>query len=131
MRKQISFALLVCLLVCCGCNQEKSTDQLLQDLKSPKERESLTAVRLLPGRKGDAAQVILALIESLKNSQSDIRRSAANGLGSFGTQAKDAVPALMEVAKHDHDIRVRTSASTALRLIDPDGFLGETRQTAQ
>ena len=48
----------------------------------------------LPNRKQDAAQVVPALIEALKDKESDVRRSTANGLGSFGEQARDAIPAL-------------------------------------
>ena len=93
MRVRTRLLLLLCLLACSGCGQ-KSTDQLIGDLKGPQERERIIAVRLLPRRKGDAAKVIPALIEALKDKSDDIRQSAAIGLGSFGEQARDAIPAL-------------------------------------
>ena len=117
MRVRIFLVLFVCLLACGGCGK-KSTDQLIQDLKSSQVKERLIAVRLLQERKGDAAKVVPALIEALKDKESDIRWSAAIGLGYFGNQAKDAIPAL-EVAQNDRDARVREAARVALSRIDP------------
>jgi HEAT repeat protein len=112
---------LLCLLACVGCGKKKSTGELLEDLKSSRERERVIAVRLLPQRKGDAAQVVPAMIQSLKDKEGDIRWSAAIGLGSFGEQAKDAIPAL-QAARHDRDARVREAAGVALSRIDPARF---------
>ena len=120
MRVRIFLVLFVCLLACGGCGK-KSTDQLIQDLKSSQEKDRLIAVRTLPERKGDAAKVVPALIEALKDKESDIRWSAAIGLGSFGEQAKDAIPAL-QTAKRDRDARVREAAGVALSRIDPERF---------
>jgi HEAT repeat protein len=114
------FVLLLCLLACGGCGK-KSTDELIGDLKSPQERDRIIAVRLLPQRKGDAAQIVPRLIESLKDKVGDVRWSAAIGLGLFGEQAKDAIPAL-QVAQRDRDARVREAAGVALSRIDPDSF---------
>jgi HEAT repeat protein len=108
------------LLASGGCGK-KSTDQLLEDLKSPKERDRLIAVRLLPERKGDATQVVPALIAALKDKGDDVRISAAIGLGYYGEQAKDAIPAL-QAAQRDPDARVREAAGVALSRIDPARF---------
>jgi HEAT repeat protein len=116
MHVRIPFCLLLCVLAP-GCSKTKSTAELLADLKAPEERERTIAVRTLALRKGDAAQVVPALIEALKDKEGDIRRSAALGLGSFGQQAKDAIPAL-EAAKSDRDARVREAAAIALSRID-------------
>ncbi|HTU17456.1 MAG TPA: HEAT repeat domain-containing protein [Gemmataceae bacterium] len=121
MRLRIPFVLMFCLLACGGCKKTKSTDELIQDLKSPQEKERIIAVRLLPERKADAAKVIPALIEALKGKDREVRLSAAIGLGYFGEEAKDAIPALQE-AEHDRDIRVRGAASKALSRIDPKQF---------
>ena len=118
MRVPTRLVLLLCLLACGGCGKEKSTDELLGDLKSSQEKERIVAVRTLPQRKGDAAQVVPALIEALKDKDGDVRRSAALGLGSFGEQAKDAVPAL-QAAQRDPDAQVREAAGIALSRIDP------------
>src|SRR6516164_3331347 len=120
MSAQTRFALLLCLLVCAGCGR-KSTDDLIADLKSSDERDRTIAVRLLPQRKGDAAKVVPALIESLKDKQGDVRWSAAIGLGYFGDQAREAIPALQE-AQSDGDARVREAARVALSRIDPKQF---------
>jgi HEAT repeat protein len=110
------------LLLCAfasGCGKkEKSTDELIADLEAQEERERISAVRLLPERKKDAAQIVPALIKALRDEQGDVRRSAALGLGSFGEQAKEAVPAL-EAAKNDRDARVRQAARSALERIAP------------
>jgi vesicle coat complex subunit len=121
MRVGTSLVLLLCLLACAGCGKQKSTDELLQDLKAPQERERTIAVRLLPQRKGDAAQVVPALIEALKDRESDIRRSAAIGLGTFGEEAREAIPAL-QTAQRDRDARVSEAARIALSRIDPERF---------
>lgn len=121
MRVRAFVVLLGCLLACGGCSKSKSTDELIQDLKSTDEGARLRAVRLLPERKGDAEKVIPALIEALKDKGGDLRVSAAIGLGYFGAQAKDAIPAL-QTAQHDRDARVREAAGKALSRIDPTRF---------
>ena len=119
MRVRMFLVLLPCLLACGGCAGEKSTAQLLEDLKGPHERDRIIAVRLLPQRKQQAAQVVPGLIEALKDKDSDIRWSAAIGLGGFAEQARDAIPAL-QAAQRDRDARVREAAGKALSRIDPE-----------
>jgi HEAT repeat protein len=114
------FLVLLCLMPC-GCSRSKSTEELIADLNSAEARDRIIAVRLLPQRQGDAAKIVPALIESLKDKEGDIRWSAAIGLGSFGEQAKDAIPAL-QTAKRDRDARVREAAGVALSRIDPERF---------
>jgi HEAT repeat protein len=118
MRTWTAFVVLLGLLACGGCGKKKSTDELIDDLNGPQERDRLIAVRLLPEHRADAAKVIPALIGALKNKAVDIRLSAAIALGAFGEQAKDAIPALQE-AQRDRDARVRQAAGTALSHIDP------------
>jgi HEAT repeat protein len=105
-------------LVCAGCKSQKSTDELIADLKSSQGKDRIVAVRLLQDRTADADRVIPALIESLKQPDSDIRWSAAIGLGTFGDRAKAAIPALQAVL-HDKDARVREAAGKAISRIDP------------
>ena len=121
MRRRLSSLLILLALVGSGCSREKSTAELIADLKSSEEKDRLIAVRLLPQRKGDADQVIPALGEALKDKESDIRLSAAIGLGYFGDQAKETVPAL-QTAQRDRDARVREAAGVALSRIDPVRF---------
>jgi hypothetical protein len=121
MRVRAYFVLLLCMLACGGCSKEKSTEELLGDLKSGDERDRIIAGRTLPHRKGDAAQVVPALIKALRDPQNDLRLSAAIGLGEFGEQAKDAIPALQK-AQHDRHPAVRAAATKTLSRIDPSQF---------
>jgi HEAT repeat protein len=128
MRARNRSLLLLCVLAC-GCGQSKSTTDLIGDLKSGGDREKLVAVRLLQQKKGDAAQVVPALAQCLKDKDSDIRWSAAIGLGYFGEQARDAI-AELKTAQRDSDARVREAAGVALFRIDPDQFPDPTKQRA-
>ena len=107
-------------LACAGCGK-KSTSELIQDVKSPEPGKPIVAVRLLQDRKGDAAQVVPALVEALKDNSDDVRVSAAIGLGYFGEKAKEAIPAL-ETAQKDRNYKVREAAGIALCRIDPEKF---------
>jgi len=119
---------LLCMLASYGCGKrEKSTPELIADLKSPQEKDRVIAVRLLPGHKGDAAQVVPAMIEALKDKTNDIRWSAAIGLGYFGDGAREAIPAL-QAALTDRDARVREAAGVALSRIDPAQFTSPSKQ---
>ena len=122
MRVQTGLGLLLCLLACGGCSTGKSTDELITDLKSGTEIDAVKAARTLPRGSGDAEKVVPALIEALKHSGSDVRRSSAIKLGVFGEQAKDAIPALQNVEEKDGDARVREAAGIALSRIDPERF---------
>jgi HEAT repeat protein len=114
--------LLLWVLACAGCGtKEKTTPELLNDLKGADDKDRVIAVRTLPNRKGDTAQVIPALIEALRDKEPDIRWSAAIGLGVYGEQARDAIPALQSAQK-DRDGRVREAAGRALARIDPEKF---------
>jgi HEAT repeat protein len=118
MRLRTCFVLLLGLLVCAGCTSEKTTAELIQDLKSGQEGDRISAARLLADRKGDAGQVVPALIEALEDKVPDVRWSAAIGLGYYGDQARDAIPALQARVK-DPDARVREGARVAMSRIDP------------
>jgi vesicle coat complex subunit len=100
-------------------HRPQSTEHLLGDLESKDEGDRIRAARLLPGRTEEAARIVPALIEALHDKEGDVRRSAALGLGSFGEQAKEAVPALQHSALRDRDTRVREAAVKALNRIDP------------
>ena len=80
----------------------------------------MKAARLLPHDKG-RGKVVPALIEALKGKNFAVRRSAAIKLGSFGEEAKEAIPAL-QAALHDPDARIREAAGVALSRIDPTKF---------
>jgi HEAT repeat protein len=121
MRARTGWVVLVGCLACGGCKKAKTTDELINDLKSGNAHDRLVAVRLLPQRKGDADKVIPALIGALKSKADDVRWSAAIGLGEFGEEAREAIPALQEL-EMDGDARVREGARRALTQIDPKQF---------
>jgi HEAT repeat protein len=127
MRIQRGWVLWLGLLACGGCGNQKSTDELISDLKSGKEEEGVNAARSLPRGKDDAAKVVPALIDALKHKGQDVRRSSALKLGEFHDLAKDAVPALQEAEKGDADARVREAAGIALSRIDPEQFPKKSR----
>jgi HEAT repeat protein len=119
---RMRFVLLLGVLACGGCSRQKSTTELLTDLNSSEEKDRIIAVRLLPQRKGAATpEIVQGLIKSLKDTEGHVRWSAAIGLGYFGEQARDAIPAL-QATQRDHDARVREAAGVALSRIDPTRF---------
>ena len=120
MRAQTGLVLSLCLLACGGCGKQKSTDELIKDLKSGTEIEGIIAARTLP--QGEAEKVVPALILALRHRSNDARRSAAIKLGGFHEQAKDAIPALQKLEEKDGDARVREAAGIALSRIDPERF---------
>ena len=119
---QTGLVLLLCLLACGGCNNGKSIDELIADLKSGTEIDAVKAARNLPRARDDAAKVVPALIEGLTHKGNDIRRSSALKLGEFHELAKDAIPALQKAEQDDGDARVREAAAIALSRIDPVQF---------
>jgi HEAT repeat protein len=121
MRIKTGLILLLCLAACLGCSKQKSTDELINDLKTGNEKDRIIAVRTLPRGEGNDEKVIAALTAALRDGGSDVRRSAAIRLGLYGDQAKDAIPELQK-RLHDGDARVREAAGKALTRIDPDKF---------
>jgi HEAT repeat protein len=122
MRVHTGLVLFVCLLACSGCNNGKSTDELIADLKSGREIDGVKAARTLPRGKDNAEKVVPALIEALTHKSNDVRRSAALKLGEFKELAKNAIPALQKAEQGDGDARVREAAGIALSRIDPAQF---------
>ena len=122
MRMQTGLVLLLCLLACGGCSNQKSTDDLIAELKSGKDQAAALAARTLPRGKNDAEKVVPALIDGLTHKGNDVRRSSALKLGEFKEQAKDAIPALQKAEEEDGDARVREAAGIALSRIDPKRF---------
>ena len=127
MRGQTGLVPLLCLLACVGCSKQKSTDELIANLKSGTEIEGVIAARTVPRGRGDAAKVVPALIAALRHRSHDVRRSSALKLGEFHELAKDAIPALQELAKNDPDARVREAADITLSRIDPKQFPYKTK----
>jgi hypothetical protein len=122
MRGRRGLVLLLSLLACVGCGRGKSTDELIEGLKSGTEIEAVVAARTLPRGKDTAEKVVPALIGGLTHSSNDVRRSSALKLGEFHELAKDAIPVLQKAQEDDADARVREAAGIALWRIDPARF---------
>jgi HEAT repeat protein len=105
------------LLLIGGCGKG-STAHWIEQLQSPESLRRIEAVHTLQERKGEAAQIVPALIEALKDENAHVRRESARALGSFGTEAQNAIPAL-QTALRDHEPSVRRAAGIALSRIDP------------
>jgi HEAT repeat protein len=119
MERFIRSILLLCPLVIAGCGQDqKSTPELIDDLKGGGERERVIAARSL---KGEDEKVVPALIAALKDDDVDVRLSAAIKLGMLGGKAVEAIP-MLQTALSDRDARVRIRAGQALTRIDPARF---------
>jgi HEAT repeat protein len=58
------------------------------------------------------------VVAALNDKASDVHWSAAIGLGYFGAEAREAIPALQD-AQRDRDARVREAARVAISRIDP------------
>ena len=68
-------------------------------------------------------QQVERLIKELQDPDSDVRSIAAVTLGEIGSEAKDAVPALMQVLQNDQNWDVRWNAEWALKKIGtPDAL---------
>ena len=105
------------LLLIGGCGKG-STTHWIEQLQSPESLRRIEAVHALQERKGEAAQIVPALIEALKDENTHVRRESARALGSFGAEARNAVPAL-QTALRDREPSVRRAAGIALSRIDP------------
>lgn len=68
---------------------------------------------------GTPASGVPALVELLAHDSPGIRESAANWLGSIGSQAATALPALQKIQANDPDEGVRDAASEAIAKIRP------------
>ncbi len=117
MHTRFCVTMLLCSLCFVGCSRGKPIESLIEDLRSARAGDQIKAVRLLQHRQGDAAKVVPALTESLKDSHADIRCGAAIGLGYFGKEAVSALPAL-KGAQQDKDGRVREAARVAISRIE-------------
>ena len=66
-----------------------------------------------------AAEAVSALIDILQNENEFVRRDATNALRKLGPVAKDAVPDLIQIIRHDNSAFVRDGALSALAKIEP------------
>src|SRR5712691_6602525 len=84
---------LLVLVLLAGC-RGKSTEDWLRQLKDPDVTLRRQAIRELGALPGEAARIVPALIEALRDENPYVRHDAALTLGKFGPAAKEAIPAL-------------------------------------
>jgi len=101
-----------------GC-AGKSTGEWIGQLRSADAAQRLHAAHELGNRGGEAAVVVPALTEALKDQDAFVRREAAHGLRKLGPDARQATAALA-AALHDRKRDVRQAAAEALKMIDPE-----------
>jgi HEAT repeat protein len=110
-----------------GCGSEPSHNerglsQWAKDLKSssaPERTKAAMALGEIARREpSTAATVVPSLGEALKDSDADVRRTAAVSLGKQGTAAKSMAPNLRGVLA-DPESEVRAAAVQALADVDP------------
>jgi len=104
-----------------GSGAEAAVPALIDVLKNEDEldfvcAEAACALGMIGQGKKD---VIDASIEALSNWRVVVRRTAAGVLGQFGSEAKNAVPTLIELLK-DKDGEVRFNAAKSLKMISPE-----------
>jgi HEAT repeat protein len=75
-------------------------------------------VTVKPASEETAKKLVPMLVASLSDATPLVRQGAADALGKLGPAAKEAVPALKNVAKMDADREVRATAIKALKAID-------------
>src|SRR5215471_1245959 len=91
--KKLAFVFFAALLLV-GCGR-KSTADLVGQLKDKESVQRLRAIKELESRSRDAGVVVPALADCLKDDDSFVRRDAAQALGNFGSDGKEAAPALL------------------------------------
>ncbi|MED5399690.1 MAG: HEAT repeat domain-containing protein [Planctomycetota bacterium] len=98
-------------------NHVTATDALLKLSASEDKRvRMMAAFSMQSATKTQKERCIAALIKVLKDSDSDVRASAALALGAYGPEAKRAIPAIVTVI-HDVDPGTARAAGVALQCV--------------
>jgi HEAT repeat protein len=92
--------------------------ELLAFLKDPEPRVRLKAAEALCDLEEGDKECLAVLLELVKRRDSQVRQETARLLYRYGSAAKDAVPALIEIARND--LQARANAVSTLGAIGPD-----------
>ena len=112
-------AILIALIAASGCSRPDPYDvpTLTKSLKDPDASTRYTSAEVLGQYGGAAKPAIPALIEALKDSDTNVRMRAAYSIASIGAD-ESAVPVLIECLKDEHR-EVRIAAAYALGALGP------------
>ncbi|ABA23115.1 Predicted signal transduction protein containing Nacht domain [Trichormus variabilis ATCC 29413] len=97
--------------ILCSLNETAFQTQALQLLKEKEQQIEQVRFQKYRAALGEKKAAVDRLLELLKDSESNVRSSAANALGRIGTET--AIPGLLELLK-DSESNVRSSAANAL-----------------
>jgi len=103
-----------------GPEWEAASPALLDVLEDEGLWVRIWAAKSLARHRAGAIRVVPTLVRLLRSDDPNLRREAAETLGTFGPEAGFAVPVLLE-ARHDADELVRDAAEKALKAVDPSG----------
>ena len=118
-------ALVVLAFLASGCRQAEPTraggkpiDQWVLALNDPDPKARKTAATKLGNVGPTDPAAFPALHAALNDREAVVRCEVILALLKFGPQAKDALPALAELRRHDPDAKVRDYASKALAKLE-------------
>jgi HEAT repeat protein len=112
-------ALAAALLAAAGCGRGKTTQDWVAQMKDSDSAQRLRAVKAVAGSRSEAALVVPALAEALRDPNAFVRRDAAEALKKIGPEARPAVPAIVATLR-DRNRTVRKAAVEALKSVDPE-----------
>jgi HEAT repeat protein len=114
----------IVLVLLAGCGA-RPTQECVDQLKAKDAAQRLHAIRALGERPAEAAVVVPALSEALKDADPFVRRDAALALARLGPEARPALVALRPLL-NDRNQGVRKAAADALKKIgaERDGRTG-------
>ena len=108
----------------CGENIDHAVPALLRALKGDDHMVRYDAIMALSLGLNDAETAVDEFVPLLHDSQQAGRFCAAMGLGRFGAEARDALPALIEALEVEQDDNVRLQVGMAICQIADDPATG-------
>src|SRR5262249_47173750 len=89
-------------------------------LKDPEPAIRIKAIEYLCDLEENDAECLTELLELVKRRDSTVREKSARLIARYGSAAKPAVPALVEILRTDHSASTKSAAVEALGNIGPD-----------
>ena len=106
-------------LIAIGPAGRVATPLFLRDASSSNRVVRRVAVETLPHVKSEPKLIVPVLVNSLKDTDDEVRFTAAIGIAWFGDDARQAVPAMLPLL-NDSNSAVREAVSVTLEFIDPE-----------